>query len=207
MTSDVPEQPRSICELCFRPVANEHDWATVPEGEGDWLCWGAGANCEDRRSERIRELEVELADAWLRLDERLRMVDEAEEEIDELAAELAEERTLCQQTIERARRLRQAVDLAWRQLRLDGQETHRPFGDACGVDACRLCLAEVTLREALNVSEDEQHNTYVQPVWAGYRAQCWECDWQGPVHERKQTAYAGSLSHPAREDGPPVGVR
>ena len=28
------------CRYCGKPVANQHDWDTVPEGEGVGLCWG-----------------------------------------------------------------------------------------------------------------------------------------------------------------------
>lgn len=39
-TSD--EKPRETCRCCGCPVANERDWDTYGEGEGNHLCWGPG---------------------------------------------------------------------------------------------------------------------------------------------------------------------
>ena len=51
-----------LCRYCFRPIAQHEDWESHPAGcECDHctsLCWGD--NCEDRRDERIEELEKAL---------------------------------------------------------------------------------------------------------------------------------------------------
>jgi hypothetical protein len=63
--------PITLCDRCFRPEATEDQWATVPEGEGEELCWGIGANCEqvdtwafllDRLVERTAERDAARAD-------------------------------------------------------------------------------------------------------------------------------------------------
>ena len=65
--------PITLCALCFRPEATDEQWKTVPEDEGEELCWGRGANCEN-----IDTFEVLLA----------RVVELAAER-DELLARLA----------------------------------------------------------------------------------------------------------------------
>lgn len=60
-----------MCRRCWRPQAtraawDDHDDEAGPCNGDDGcagLCWGAGANCEDRRDERIREMERALLDA------------------------------------------------------------------------------------------------------------------------------------------------
>ena len=51
-------------ECCGKPIANDHDWQTVADGDRDDLCWGLAANCEppDVRVllDRVAELETAL---------------------------------------------------------------------------------------------------------------------------------------------------
>ena len=44
MTEDTTRLPdaRERCPVCDRPLANEEEWACVPDGERDDLCWGTG---------------------------------------------------------------------------------------------------------------------------------------------------------------------
>ena len=71
MTIDPNISGRDRCELCDKPVANDAEWETVPEGGRDDLCWGVGANCEpiDWRARCLaaEETVVELRDENERL--------------------------------------------------------------------------------------------------------------------------------------------
>lgn len=52
-------------------------------------------------------------------------------------------------------RLRDALMALWVYLRLDiNHRTHKRFGEACGEDACILCLAAETAKAALEEASD-----------------------------------------------------
>jgi hypothetical protein len=52
---------RERCEICDRPVASDEEWDTIPEGEGDHLCWG-GMQCSMESVDwRARALKAEAA--------------------------------------------------------------------------------------------------------------------------------------------------
>lgn len=39
---------RQFCRYCGYPEANQHEWDTIPEGEGSHLCWGeCGVTAEE----------------------------------------------------------------------------------------------------------------------------------------------------------------
>lgn len=66
-------KPITLCNRCFRPEATEEQWATIPEGEGDELCWGMGANCgmvdpEEVLLARVVELAAERDTLQVRVD-------------------------------------------------------------------------------------------------------------------------------------------
>lgn len=48
---------RVRCPVCTRPEATEHDYATLPEGEGDGLCWRAW---DERQCETVAPGRAEL---------------------------------------------------------------------------------------------------------------------------------------------------
>ena len=43
---DAPPSAREACPKCAKPMATEIDWRDIPEGEGEWLCWGTPESCE-----------------------------------------------------------------------------------------------------------------------------------------------------------------
>lgn len=60
-----PDKTRERCPVCDRPIATEEEWATVPEGEGEDLCWGTGdSQCllqeQDWRARYLAEKEAHI---------------------------------------------------------------------------------------------------------------------------------------------------
>lgn len=46
-----------ICKRCRNPIATQEDWDNIPEGEGEYLCWGDSFCSND--AEYIKRLEAE----------------------------------------------------------------------------------------------------------------------------------------------------
>lgn len=63
---------RCTCRYCGHPEANDRDWAEIPEGEGDHLCWGeCGVDAETALDNRRKDLE-DLRESVRRLAESFR---------------------------------------------------------------------------------------------------------------------------------------
>jgi hypothetical protein len=54
-------EQRKLCPDCARPVATQRDWDTIPEGQGDHLCWGQETQaCADATADTIASLRAEM---------------------------------------------------------------------------------------------------------------------------------------------------